>query len=625
MTILADSQIRALVAEKGMITPFNPSQIREIEGRKIISKGTGSYGYDVTLCRDIKIFSNFNAGIIDPKRLSEDTLHDAVIRTNEEGDEYFILPPNSYALGKTEEYFHIPKDVLVIALGKSTYARCFSGDTRIYLSDGTTPTFLEAISRVEAGERLWGYSLNDSLEIVMAELIAPRKIGRDKIFEVELDSGDVIRCTGDHKFITRDGLEIEAKDLKEGDSLFPFYPRVTPRGYLQITQPKTWTFDFAHKLADDWNIRTGVYARDESKKARHHVDHDKLNNRPDNIKPMTHSEHSAYHNKLNKQNPEHIEKLSLAQKEFWEERSKDKTWLAAQIEHLKRMAHLFHFDPTYAEARKRHGENLKKYWESEEGLERKDILRQMRRAQARTEEFQKAHQERLRRLWADSDFRKTMAEMARNLNIRSDITEEKVREALEAEGSIRGAARRLKCDKTTFRRFAHVISEFKEKWEAAKITAGQFYEAICKYGSQTKAAEMLGISRSYARRHFADVTAKYYGTPVCENHKVVSVRETNDIEDVYCLTAPEFGNFALASGVFVKNCGLVVNVTPIEPEFKGNVVIEIGNATSLPIMVYVNEGISQFIFFQGNVECDVSYADRGGKYQGQTGITLPRV
>lgn len=150
MTILADSQIRALAAAKNMITPFNPSQIREIEGRKIISKGTGSYGYDVTLCRDIKIFSNFNAGIIDPKRLNEDTLHDAVIRTNEEGDEYFILPPNSYALGKTEEYFHIPKDVLVIALGKSTYARSglivnttpiepeFEGNVVIEISNSTS-------------------------------------------------------------------------------------------------------------------------------------------------------------------------------------------------------------------------------------------------------------------------------------------------------------------------------------------------------------------------------------------------------------------------------------------------------------------------------------------------------
>lgn len=71
-------------------------------------------------------------------------------------------------------------------------------------------------------------------------------------------------------------------------------------------------------------------------------------------------------------------------------------------------------------------------------------------------------------------------------------------------------------------------------------------------------------------------------------------------------------------------CGAIVNVTPIEPGFEGHVVIEISNSTSLPLKVYANQGISQFIFFKGTVPCEVSYADRGGKYQGQKGITLPK-
>lgn len=70
--------------------------------------------------------------------------------------------------------------------------------------------------------------------------------------------------------------------------------------------------------------------------------------------------------------------------------------------------------------------------------------------------------------------------------------------------------------------------------------------------------------------------------------------------------------------------GVLVNVTPIEPGFEGNVVIEVGNSTGLPVRIYLNEGISQFLFLQGD-PCEVSYADRGGKYQGQTGVTLPRV
>ncbi|MNY55797.1 Deoxycytidine triphosphate deaminase [compost metagenome] len=71
--------------------------------------------------------------------------------------------------------------------------------------------------------------------------------------------------------------------------------------------------------------------------------------------------------------------------------------------------------------------------------------------------------------------------------------------------------------------------------------------------------------------------------------------------------------------------GLQVNVTPLEPEFEGNIVIELANSTNSPMKVYVGEGIAQFLFFEGDEECEVSYKDRGGKYQGQTGITLPRV
>lgn len=71
-------------------------------------------------------------------------------------------------------------------------------------------------------------------------------------------------------------------------------------------------------------------------------------------------------------------------------------------------------------------------------------------------------------------------------------------------------------------------------------------------------------------------------------------------------------------------CGAIVNVTPIEPGFKGQVVIEISNATPLPVRIYANQGIAQFLFFKGDEPCLVSYADRGGKYQGQSGIQLAK-
>lgn len=72
-------------------------------------------------------------------------------------------------------------------------------------------------------------------------------------------------------------------------------------------------------------------------------------------------------------------------------------------------------------------------------------------------------------------------------------------------------------------------------------------------------------------------------------------------------------------------CGLIVNVTPLEPGWEGHVTLEISNTTPLPARVYANEGVAQFLFFKGSSECEVTYADRKGKYMGQRGVTLPRI
>tara|TARA_R110002095_G_scaffold189872_2_gene167562 strand:+ start:1665 stop:2246 length:582 start_codon:yes stop_codon:yes gene_type:complete len=72
-------------------------------------------------------------------------------------------------------------------------------------------------------------------------------------------------------------------------------------------------------------------------------------------------------------------------------------------------------------------------------------------------------------------------------------------------------------------------------------------------------------------------------------------------------------------------CGIIVNVTPLEPEWEGHVTLEFSNTTPLPAKIYANEGACQFLFLRGEGDCDVSYKDRGGKYQGQRGVTLPRI
>jgi len=385
-----------MALEEKMIEPFIESQVRN----GVISYGVSSYGYDIRIANEFKIFTNVYSAIVDPKAFDPKSMVDFV------GD-VCIIPPNSFVLGRTVEYFRIPRKVLTVCLGKSSYARCFRGDTRVALVDGTSPTLEEMARRADDGELFWGYSIGPLGRVIVSLLDAPRYIGRDSLLEITLDDGAVIHCTPDHEFITRDGKLVPADDLRPDDSLMPLY-RQAARGYEMVFQPLMGHLYPTHRLADEWNLRNSIYA-DQPGTHRHHIDFNRRNNMP----------------------------------------------------------------------------------------------------------------------W----------------NLTRDV--------------------------------------------------------VAAFQSQ--------------------------GTECRNNHKVASIKALPGDHDVYCLTVPEAGNFALEAGVFVSNCGLIVNVTPFEPQWEGFVTLEISNTTPLPAKIYANEGIAQVLFFEADEECEVSYADRKGKYQYQQRIELPKV
>ncbi len=117
MSIKSDKWIRRMAEREGMIEPFAPELVRTNDSGKIVSYGTSSYGYDVRCANEFKIFTNINSTIVDPKAFDERNFVDFT------GD-VCIIPPNSFALARTVEYFRIPRNILTVCLGKSTYARC---------------------------------------------------------------------------------------------------------------------------------------------------------------------------------------------------------------------------------------------------------------------------------------------------------------------------------------------------------------------------------------------------------------------------------------------------------------------------------------------------------------------
>ena len=408
MSIKSDKWIRRMAAH-GMIEPFAPEQVRELDGRRIVSYGTSSYGYDVRCASEFKIFTNINSTIVDPKAFDPQSFVDV-------NADVCIIPPNSFALARTVEHFRIPRSVLTVCLGKSTYARCFRGNTRVALVDGTAPTLEEMARRAETGELFWGYSIGKHGRLIVTRLEAPRFVGRDSLLELELDDGATIHATPDHGFMTRDGRMLAAHELRPADSLMPLY-RHAWRGYEMVYQPLNGHLHPTHRLADEWNVRHGIY-----------------------------------------------------------------------------------------------------------------------------EDAPEIRQEAVR---------------TRGLDARHDP------DALARKG-----------DRSVVRRFPEVVA--------------------AAHGRSAR------------------------------NHKVAGVREIAGEHDVYCLAVPEAGNFALEAGVFVRNCGIIVNVTPLEPEWEGHVTLEFSNTTPLPAKIYANEGVAQMLFFESDEVCETSYADRGGKYQGQRGVTLPK-
>ncbi|GAB3095219.1 dCTP deaminase [Aestuariicella hydrocarbonica] len=118
MSIKSDKWIRRMAENEGMIEPFEPGQVRYNDaGERLVSYGTSSYGYDVRCANEFKIFTNVYSSVVDPKNFDANSFVDIQ-------EDVCIIPPNSFALARTVEYFRIPRSVLTICLGKSTYARC---------------------------------------------------------------------------------------------------------------------------------------------------------------------------------------------------------------------------------------------------------------------------------------------------------------------------------------------------------------------------------------------------------------------------------------------------------------------------------------------------------------------
>lgn len=391
---------------------------------------------------------------------------------------------------------------------------CFTADTKVALTDGRDLSFEDLIKEHQKGKRNFTFTFDDD-KVKIAEIKNPRKTRENaEIIKITLDNGEEIKCTPNHKFMLRDGSYKEAQYLNFGESLMPAYFRLSTQednentiGYKMVFQPKQNSWQFVHVLSDRWNLNSGVYVNSVGR-VRHHIDFNKFNNNPDNVRRMQWKDHWKLHSDLTSQkhvnDAEYRKKLVEGRKKFWsvpENRENYSKRLSARnVENWK--------DESYREKMKVVlSEVNKKYL-----AEHPEVIEEIRRIASIT----------MKRMWTEPKYRTLFHE------------------------KIVASNKRRKTNLTGKKKFLNICNYLKEN---NQILNRENYEDA-----------RINV---FGRKSFTvwdHAIAKYFKDDInlalCEinsNHKVVSVEELNKFVDVYDLTIDKSHNFALSSGIFVHN------------------------------------------------------------------------
>ena len=598
MSIKSDKWIRRMAREQRMIEPFEPGQVRERQGEKIISYGTSSYGYDVRCANEFKIFTNINSTIVDPKRFDEKSFVDLTA-------DVCIIPPNSFALARTVEYFRIPRNVLVVCLGK-----CVTGDTRVV--DADTGAYVP-ITEMQWGRKTLGL---DGWRLSPASVSECISQGRKPVFEVRTRVGLRIRATPNHPFRQLYGWT-PLEQLKPGDRIsvareIPVFGR---------TPLPDWEATLLGLMISEGQCRTPGHSPTFTSSDPVLVQRFKESVNEGQLGVVTYNGRHGYRmvnhvgrggipepNRGSKWLAKHGLTVGAAEKfvpgcVFIAPRSSVRTFLQA----------LFSGDGGLY--RSGQGFYLEYYSKSRRLIEdvhhlllRFGIFSLMRSKTTpigtEAHSIQVTDREQIRRFASQIGF---CADSTKQLRLEQEILPE-----------LRMAPLRLRSNFDTLPG---------EAWPLMTVAVAGSGLSLRELAVATSPKQSLSyrsaVRVAVATKDFA--LESLIRGPVWD---VIESIEPAGTEEVFDISVPRLHSF-VANDIVVHNstyarCGVIVNVTPLEPEWEGHVTLEFSNTTPLPAKIFANEGVAQVLFFESDEVCETSYKDRGGKYQGQKGVTLPK-
>ncbi|MCE8425630.1 MAG: DNA topoisomerase (ATP-hydrolyzing) subunit B [Candidatus Methanoperedens sp.] len=435
---------------------------------------------------------------------------------------------------------------------------CFSGDTRIALADGRALSFKEIIAEQVAGKEHFCYTIRYDGKIGLERVINPRKTKANaKVIKVTLDNGETIICTPDHLFMMRDGRFKCIEDIPPNDSLMPLYrklsdlkePGITIDGYEMVLDPLNARWFFTHMLADWYNRWQDVYREYEGEHC-HHIDFNKLNNNPTNIRRLYREAHLKLHCK-------HIEKTLHRQ---------DVIEKCREIRNGKEFRDMMSRRMQQPETRKTLSENARAQWENE--TYKSFMAEKWREFYSNNEDYRKENTEQLNRIqheyWSDENNRIAQARRVTEYFLKNPEAKKKNsafaldqwkdagllewrRKKTKDQWTSEFRSKRLAAyNKTYYRKTITALKQFEIEQGRIDIDAYQTHRLKMRDNS------LLRFD-TFCKRYFdGDITH------ACEaigkfNHRIASIESLEETMDVYDIEVPNSHNFALASGVFVHN------------------------------------------------------------------------
>ncbi len=472
---------------------------------------------------------------------------------------------------------------------------CFSSDTKIALTDGRNISFKELVDESKQGKENFCYTIKENGSIGIAKIENPRKTRENaEVIKIILDNAEEIICTPNHKFMLREGTYKEAKNLTNKDSLMPFHKRIskiggriTIDGYEMIwDQNKTWVF--THLLADEYNLRNGIYSTEQGE-YKHHIDFNKLNNNPANIVRMPKEEHLILHT-------QHLDK-TLHRKDIKEKAAE----AHKNLDYRRKMSEW----AKQPEVSKMLSERSKKLWENPEYKE--FMIRKFMEFYESNEEYRKRNNlllnKQQKKYWQSPENRKKAAEKVKKFFEENPDAKEYLsklaKEQWKDEALIIWRSQKTREQWTPeFREkryLAYNQTYYNKTIKLMKITLEKFgnLDNFDKIRIKNNDKSILSM-KTFCSRFFNNNSEKMIETIENYNHKIKRIEWLKDKIDVYDIEVPKTHNFALTSGIFVHNSAKQARNKEIQAvlPLKGKI---LNVEKAAPTKVFSSEEISNLI------------------------------